>query len=93
VAIWSSTDGTAQGLAFIHGNGVIHLDLKPANVFVTGTGRFKIGDFGMASLWPRPRAVKVAGEEPASFEREGDKVYMAAEVLQSNYGPAADVFR
>jgi mitosis inhibitor protein kinase SWE1 len=82
-----------QGLSFIHGNGVIHLDLKPANVFVTAAGRFKIGDFGMASLWPRPRAVEAAGEKRVSFEREGDKVYMAAELLQGVYGPAADVFR
>lgn len=82
-----------QGLAFTHGHGVIHLDLKPANVFVTASGRFKIGDFGMATVWPRPRTADVAGDERTSFEREGDKVYMAAELLQGVYGPAADVFR
>jgi len=74
---------------------VIHLDLKPANIFVTGEGRFKIGDFGMASLWPRRPArvengVAVGG---GSFEREGDKVYLAPEVLQGHYGKAADIFR
>lgn len=77
-----------QGLRFIHNAGVIHLDLKPANIFITGTGRFKIGDFGMASLWPRP-VTATAG----SFEREGDKLYLAPEVLQGRYGKAADVFR
>jgi mitosis inhibitor protein kinase SWE1 len=89
-----------QGLAFVHGNGVIHLDLKPANIFVTGDGRFKIGDFGMATLWPRPQAVgrlSFGGADDefgaTGFEREGDKLYMAAEVLQGVYGPAADVFR
>lgn len=51
-------------------------------------GRFKIGDFGMASVWPRPpRATGTA------FEREGDKLYLAPEVLQGRYGKAADVFR
>lgn len=27
------------------------------------------------------------------FEREGDKVYLAREVLQGTYGKAADIFR
>lgn len=93
-----------QGLHFIHDAGVIHLDLKPANIFVTGEGRFKIGDFGMASLWPRPNLVAAAAASPApdgllqllraeGFEREGDKVYLAPEVLQGCYGKAADIFR
>jgi mitosis inhibitor protein kinase SWE1 len=67
---------------------VIHLDLKPGNIFITAEGRFKIGDFGLASLWPPP------GEGTSeNFEREGDKLYLAPEVLQGRYGKAADVFR
>jgi mitosis inhibitor protein kinase SWE1 len=74
-------------LRFIHEHSVLHLDLKPANIFVTGDGRFKIGDFGMATRWPRPASAS------GGFEREGDKVYLAPEVLQGKYGKAADVFR
>ena len=82
-----------QGLRFIHDSGVIHLDLKPSNVFITKEGRFKIGDFGMASFWPRPRPADTTDEGDHNFEREGDKLYLAPEVLQGRYGKAADVFR
>ena len=59
---------------------------------MTGEGRFKIGDFGMASLWPRPVEANKGGVG-GSFEREGDKLYLAPEVLQGQYGKAADIFR
>jgi len=70
---------------------VIHLDLKPSNVFLTKDGRFKIGDFGMASFWPRKPTPTIMGSN--AFEREGDKLYLAPEVLQGRYGNAADMFR
>ena len=76
--------GYEQGMTFIHDNGILHLDLKPSNIFVTAEGRLKIGDYGMASVWPRSTA--------EGFEREGDKEYMAPEVLQGRYSKAADIF-
>lgn len=88
----------SQGLRFMHGVGVVHFDLKPANVFITAAGRFKIGDFGMASFWPRPSG-RNGGDLDAhessrsiDFEREGDKMYLAAEVLQGVYGKETDIF-
>ncbi|KAG8213596.1 hypothetical protein J3R82DRAFT_10265 [Butyriboletus roseoflavus] len=81
-----------KGLRFVHESGVIHLDLKPANIFLTQEGRFKIGDFGMASLWPRASGGSPLGVSLGGFEREGDKVYLAREVLQGTYGKAADIF-
>ncbi|KAI0260808.1 hypothetical protein BC834DRAFT_898433 [Gloeopeniophorella convolvens] len=83
--VWKIVADLSNGVAFIHDAGVIHLDLKPANIFVTRDGRLKIGDFGMASRWPRPPG-------GTGFEREGDKQYLAPEVLQGTYGAAADMF-
>ncbi|KAJ6499152.1 hypothetical protein C8R45DRAFT_981321 [Mycena sanguinolenta] len=94
--IWKIMVDLSRGLQFIHDAGVIHLDLKPSNIFVTGSGRFKIGDFGMASIWPRTRTAtasdQLEAESVVGFEREGDKMYLAPEVLQGRYGKAADVF-
>jgi serine/threonine-protein kinase len=41
----------AEGLAFAHRAGVVHRDVKPANVMVLASGAVKITDFGIAQ-WP-----------------------------------------
>lgn len=43
-------DALVQALAFAHENGVLHLDIKPANVLIDRNGHVKLADFGMASL-------------------------------------------
>jgi serine/threonine protein kinase len=39
-----------EGLEYAHAHGVVHRDVKPANVFITTTGQVKILDFGLARL-------------------------------------------
>ena len=38
----------AQGVKHVHGQGLIHRDLKPNNCFIDDTGVVKVGDFGLS---------------------------------------------
>ncbi|KAI2625724.1 hypothetical protein GGR54DRAFT_511776 [Hypoxylon sp. NC1633] len=80
--IWKIMYEIAKGLRQIHLAGFIHLDLKPANVFIDFEGILKIGDFGLSTVCPFDRGP----------DMEGDRQYMAPEALRSEIGQVADVF-
>jgi serine/threonine protein kinase len=80
--IWSFIVDVAAGLQHIHSNGLVHMDIKPQNIFLTEDGTLKIGDLGMM-------------REDGNVEdgHEGDHVYMARELLDTNAkAPSADIF-
>lgn len=80
--IWDILLQCAIALEYFHKLNIIHLDLKPENVFITDENMLKIGDFGLST---------VEGNSP-SLHSEGDKYYMAPEVLEGLYTKAADIF-
>ncbi|GAA6052183.1 hypothetical protein JCM3770_000784 [Rhodotorula araucariae] len=125
--VWKILAELTAGVAHIHSRNVLHLDLKPANVFITDKGHLKIGDFGLATRWPRADPLSIMkgaavdsppwgepglrgdaiwrtqdgerrtraksnGDAPEDLEREGDREYIAPEILSGRYGKEADVF-
>lgn len=51
---WRLLRQILDALSYIHGEGVIHRDLKPKNIFIDQARNIKIGDFGLARSMVRP---------------------------------------
>jgi serine/threonine protein kinase len=125
--VWKILAEVTSGLAYIHQHGVLHLDVKPANIFIAQNGSLKIGDFGLATRWPRVKPITIlqgaaihspgwdaaaassvwlsertrsqssndkeaSRESMQDLEREGDREYIAPEILRGEYGRPADMF-
>ncbi|KAM9838129.1 membrane-associated tyrosine- and threonine-specific cdc2-inhibitory kinase [Aulostomus maculatus] len=90
-AAWSYLCDLLSALEHLHSLGFVHLDLKPANVLITSSGRLKLGDFGLL-FELKERCTDTMQEKVKEDVQEGDPRYMAPELLRGEYGPAADVF-
>lgn len=80
--IWRLLQEISHGLKHLHDHSILHLDVKPDNIFIDSEGTFKLGDLGSAVL-------------RNNWEAEaGDGAYIATELLASdaNASHASDVY-
>ncbi len=84
-----------EALARAHAAGILHRDLKPENVMVTGDGRVKLLDFGLAKFLASRAdpAAATLSRETAAGRMLGTAGYMAPEqALGKELDARADLF-
>lgn len=74
-----------RALKYLHSQGIVHGDIKPANMMIDSRKRIKIGDFGLSR--------RVSDEDGSLLK--GTTKYMAPEVMSEDFGlvgPASDLY-
>ena len=76
-----------EGLDHLHRRGVLHRDIKAANILVSNTGQLKLADFGLARFYAKRRRLDYTNRVITIW-------YRPPELLlgETQYGPAVDVW-
>lgn len=76
-----------EGLNYLHRRGVLHRDIKAANILVSSSGQLKLADFGLARFYSKRG-------KPDYTNRVITIWYRSPELLlgETQYGPAVDIW-
>ena len=75
------------GLAYLHGRGVVHRDMKGPNILVNSRGELKLADFGLARFYHKRRRSDYTNRVITLWYRPPE-LLMGATV----YGPEVDMW-
>jgi len=79
--------GVLKGLAYLHSQKIIHLDVKAANIMLTQEGTVKLGDFGVSAQ------LRMECSSMRATDLVGSPLYMAPEVIKlEKYNVKADIW-
>ncbi|GFH26170.1 protein kinase domain-containing protein, partial [Haematococcus lacustris] len=76
-----------KGLAYVHGNGVLHRDLKASNILIDKHGSVKLADFGLARTWQERQDSRLTNRVITLWYRPPE-LLLGAE----RYGPEVDMW-
>ena len=87
--MWKMIHDVASGLAYLHEKGLVHQDIKPANVMIDEDGHYLITDFGVSS-----RARSTLRKSVISSTGGGTTAYMGPERFSKQPAPtkASDIW-
>lgn len=76
-----------EGLDYLHRRGVLHRDIKAANILVSNEGQLKLADFGLARFYAKRRQLDYTNRVITIW-------YRSPELLlgETQYGPAVDIW-
>lgn len=76
-----------EGLNYLHRRGVLHRDIKAANILVSSTGQLKLADFGLARFFSKHGKLDYTNRVITIW-------YRSPELLlgETQYGPAVDIW-
>lgn len=76
-----------EGLDYLHKRGVLHRDIKAANILVSNTGGLKLADFGLARFYQKRQKQDYTNRVITIW-------YRSPELLlgETQYGPAVDIW-
>lgn len=78
----------AEGLAVGHAQGLVHRDVKPANLMLSAHGRCKVADFGIAAMEAELEQLERGGKKEAA----GTPNYMSPEAARGEVSTAGDAW-
>ena len=83
--VWRYVDQISSALLKCHSSRIMHRDIKPTNLFLTGSGDLKLGDLGLGRL--------LSSRSGQAESVVGSPYYMSGEVIQNQkYSYSSDIW-